>query len=78
MTTANYLLKKSTPENILLDDNKIKSASYDNDKGFGLRTVVDDKIKFYHSSELNEDSFRKALKSISYINHKTNSKKKVM
>ena len=22
-------------ENILLDDNKIKSASYDNDKGFG-------------------------------------------
>ncbi len=23
-------------ENILLDDNKIKSASYDNDKGFGL------------------------------------------
>ena len=48
-------------ENILLDDNKIKSASYDNDKGFGLRTVIDDKIKFYHSSELNEQSFKKLL-----------------
>ena len=40
-------------ENILLDDNKIKSASYDNDKGFGLRAVNEDVIKFFHSSELN-------------------------
>ena len=26
-------------ENILFDDNKIKNASFDQDKGFGLRTV---------------------------------------
>ena len=58
-------------ENILLDDNKIKSASYDNDKGFGLRAVNEDVIKFFHSSELNEASIRKALKSISYSKHKT-------
>ena len=48
-------------ENILLDDNKIKSASYDNDKGFGLRAVNEDKIKFFHSSQLDEQSFKKAL-----------------
>mgnify|MGYP001161464176 FL=1 len=58
-------------ENILLDDNKIKSASYDNDKGFGLRAVNEDVIKFFHSSELNEASIKKALKSISYSKHKT-------
>ena len=57
-------------ENILLDDNKIKSASYDNDKGFGLRAVNEDVIKFFHSSELNEASIKKALKSISYSKHK--------
>ena len=62
-------------ENILLDDNKIKSASYDNDKGFGLRAVNEDKIKFYHSTELDEKSFKKALKSISYSNCGDESKK---
>ena len=62
-------------ENILLDDNKIKSASYDNDKGFGLRAVNEDKIKFYHSTELDEKSFKKALKSISYSNCENESKK---
>ena len=52
-------------ENILLDDNKIKSASFDNDKGFGLRAVNKDKIKFFHSSQLDEQSFKRAIKSIS-------------
>ena len=33
-------------ENILFDDNKIKNASYDQDKGFGLRTVKGDSINF--------------------------------
>ena len=56
-------------ENILLDDNKIKSATYDNDKGFGLRTVNEDQIKFYHSSDLNEESFKRALKAITYNNN---------
>ena len=38
-------------ENILLDDNKIKSASYDQDRGFGLRGVFDDsKLNFFTRS----------------------------
>ena len=53
----------------MLDDNKIKSASFDNDKGFGLRAVHEDKIKFFHSSELDEQSFKKAVKSISNSGH---------
>ena len=61
-------------ENVLLDDNKIKSASYDNDKGFGLRAVHEDKIKFFHSSELDEESFKKALKSITYSGRNSETK----
>ena len=51
-------------ENILFDDNKIKNASYDQDKGFGLRTVKGDSINFYHSSNLNDESLERAIKSI--------------
>ena len=51
-------------ENILLDDNKIKSSTFDNDKGFGIRTVKKDEIKFFHSSEVNEDTLKKGIKLI--------------
>ncbi len=51
-------------ENILLDDNKIKSSTFDNDKGFGIRTVKKDEIKFYHNSEVNEDTLKKGIKLI--------------
>ena len=51
-------------ENILLDDNKIKSSTFDNDKGFGIRTVKRDEIKFYHNSEVNEDTLKKGIKLI--------------
>ena len=51
-------------ENILFDDNKIKNASYDQDKGFGLRTVVDDTINFCHNTELSEEAINASLNSI--------------
>ena len=51
-------------ENILLDDNKIKSSTFDNDKGFGIRTVKKDEIKFYLNSEVNEDTLKKGIKLI--------------
>ena len=35
----NCLLKKFTPK-IFFDDNKIKNASYDQDKGFGLEQLI--------------------------------------
>ena len=39
-------------ENILFDENKIKNASFDQDRGFGLRTVKNDSLNFYHSSDV--------------------------
>ncbi len=49
-------------ENILFDDNKIKNASFDHDKGFGLRGVTGDSVNFTHNSELTEDAVKSAIK----------------
>ena len=55
-------VEETFSENVTFDDNKVKSASYDNEKGFGLRGVSDDSVSFYHSSELDEKNLDKALK----------------
>ena len=51
-------------ENLLFDDNKIKSANYDEDKGFGLRVIKGDSVGFAHSSELTKKALHRALKSV--------------
>ncbi len=51
-------------ENIFFDDNKIKNASYDQDKGFGLRAVKNDSTSFSHSTELSDEALSKAINSV--------------
>ncbi len=51
-------------ENLLFDDNKIKNANYDEDRGFGLRVIKGDSVGFAHSSELTKKALHKALKSV--------------
>ena len=65
-------VEETFSENVTFDDNKVKSASYDNEKGFGLRGVSDDSVSFYHSSELDEKNLDKALKLLK--NRKKNDK----
>ena len=52
-------------ENIVYDDNKIKNASFDQDKGFGLRAVRNEELRFFHSNNFEQKTFDKAL---DYIN----------
>ena len=57
-TLSNYddgelFIEEVFTENVTFDDNKVKSAS-DNEKGFGLRGVINDVVSFYHSSELDD------------------------
>ena len=54
-------------ENILFDDNKIKNASYDQDKGFGVRAVENDEVNFTHNSQLTDDLLMLLLKFKSKI-----------
>ena len=55
-------VEETFSENVTFDDNKVKSASFDNEKGFGLRGVIDDSVSFYHSSELDDKNVAEALK----------------
>ena len=41
---------------LLLDDNRIKSANYDIEKGFGLRGVVGESTAYAHSSQISDIS----------------------
>ena len=49
-------------EDIFFDDNKIKNASYDQDKGFGLRGVNGEALRFYHNTNLSEESLKDGIK----------------
>ncbi len=60
-------LEKTISENLVFDDNKLKNASYDEDKGFGLRVINNESIGFAHSSELTEISLKNAIKSLNSI-----------
>ena len=60
-------IEKTLSENFLFDDNKIKNASFDEDKGFGLRVVKDDSVGFAHSSELTDKSISRAIQAVKSV-----------
>jgi TldD protein len=62
-------VEKTVSENLLFDDNKLKNASFDEDKGFGLRVTKNDSVGFAHSSELTEDSLNKAAEAVKTLEH---------
>lgn len=47
-------------ESFVLDDARLKSASFDTSFGFGLRSVVGDVTGLAHSAELSEDALKRA------------------
>ncbi len=47
-------------ESVLLDDGRIKSASFDTAQGFGLRSVAGEAQGYAHSSDLSEEAIRRA------------------
>ena len=67
-------VEKTVSENLIFDDNKIKNASFDEEKGFGLRVVKDDSIGFSHSSELTDASLLKAVNAVKTLKNGSNSK----
>jgi TldD protein len=57
-------LEDSKSENILLDDNKIKSSSYSSDLGFGFRAISGEIVAYSHSNEISKDSLNQSSKNI--------------
>ena len=53
-------LERKRSEAIVLDDGRIKNASYDASEGFGLRAVKGEVAGYAHSTELSEKALRRA------------------
>ena len=53
-------LEYTQSENLVWDDGRLKSASFDTDQGFGLRGVVGEAFGFAHSSEISEAAIKRA------------------
>ena len=57
-------LEDSKSENILLDDNKIKSSNYSSDLGYGFRAVSGEIVAYTHSNDISKDSIIKSSKNL--------------
>ena len=57
-------LEDSKSENILLDDNKIKSSSYSSDLGFGFRAISGEIVAYSHSNQISKDSLNQSSKNL--------------
>ena len=53
-------LERSRSEAIVLDDGRIKTASYDASEGFGLRAVRGEVAGYAHATEISERALRRA------------------
>ena len=53
-------LERRRSEGLVLDDGRVKQASYDASEGFGLRAVKGEVAGYAHSTEISERSLRRA------------------
>jgi TldD protein len=57
-------LERKRSEGIVLDDGRIKTASYDASEGFGLRAVRGDVAGYAHASEISEGAIARAMGTV--------------
>lgn len=54
-------------EMLAFDDGRLKSASYDEAAGFGLRAIVGEADAFAHAGELSENALQRAAETVSSV-----------
>ena len=59
-------------ESFVFDDQKLKSASFDVSKGFGLRAIAGEVTGYAHSSDIDAKSLKKASDTVSFITKNNN------
>ena len=64
MDDGELFLEYSQSESLVLDDGRIKSASFDTAQGFGLRALSDEATGYAHASELSEEAIRRAGQTV--------------
>jgi len=64
MDDGELFLEWSQSEGIALDDGRIKSASFDQAQGFGLRALSGESAGYAHASELSESAIQRAGQTV--------------
>lgn len=60
-------LEETHSEMMLFDDGRMKSASYDNSSGFGLRAIAGEAHGYAHSGEMSLEAMRRAAATVSSV-----------
>ena len=59
-------------ESFVFDDQRLKSASFDTSKGFGLRAIAGESSGYAHSSDIDEKALKKASDTVNFITKDNN------
>ena len=60
-------LEYAQSEAFVFDDNRLKTASYNVEQGFGLRSVIGESTGYAHASELSEDALKRSAAAVQAI-----------
>jgi len=60
-------LEYAQSESFVFDDNRLKTASFNVDQGFGLRAVVGESTGYAHASELSEAALKRAASAVQAV-----------
>ena len=60
-------LEYSQSEAFVFDDNRLKTASYNVEQGFGLRAVIGESTGYAHASELSEEALKRAASAVGAV-----------
>ncbi|MHA7873609.1 MAG: TldD/PmbA family protein, partial [Hyphococcus sp.] len=60
-------LEYAQSEAFVFDDNRLKTASFDVDQGFGLRAVCGESTGYAHASELSEAALKRAADAVQAV-----------
>jgi len=69
MDDGELFLEYSQSESFSFDDGQLKNASFNNNQGFGLRSVLGEAVGYSYSSELSEDAIKRAAKTVKAVNY---------
>src|SRR5580698_7536696 len=69
MDDGELFLEWSQSEMVVFDDGRIKSASFDQSQGFGLRALAGETCGYAHASDLSEEAIRRAGATVQAVRH---------
>ncbi|MBS3962284.1 MAG: metalloprotease TldD [Sandarakinorhabdus sp.] len=67
MEDGELFLQIATSESFAFDDGRLKSASFDQSRGFGLRGVVGEVSAYAHANEISQAAIRRAAETIAAV-----------